>query len=408
MSTLNPNIILQRIPEVRLRLDSTGGAQIQIGSNTINCGSYCLAILDAFTAPTSLSAAVEKISIQTTGSVAWIDLTSTIVSLYKAGVLREPGPYAPELMANPAPFDKTSIQAAMLNDRARTSSYLAGISEVVRDGDVVVDVGTGTGVLAIAAAKAGAKHVYAIEAGNIGKLAQDNFKANGLTNRITLVEGWSTRIDLPEPADVLVSEIIGNEPLSENVLEVTADACMRLLKPNARLVPNRLRVFALPVEIPTDDLAGRAFSAESSHNWSSWYGFDFSPIAMIAATKYQSFSVKPEKARDWNALSDPILLADINLHTITALTIDVSVPANASASGQINGVLEYFELELGPSVRLSTHPMQADHDSCWHNLVWVLPKPLELSAGQRFSVSYKYRKGEERSQIVVIGSDGDG
>jgi predicted RNA methylase len=69
-------------------------------------------------------------------------------------------------------------------------------------------------MLAIAAACA-SSHVYAIEASGIGKLAKAIFKANGLADRITLIEGWSTQVNLPEKADVLISEIIGNEPLGE-------------------------------------------------------------------------------------------------------------------------------------------------------------------------------------------------
>ena len=105
------------------------------------------------------------------------------------------------------------MHIAMLNDRRRTASFLAAIRRVVRPGDVVVDVGTGTGVLAIAAAQAGAARVYAVEATGIGKLAEANFRANGLQDRITLVPGWSMQVTLPERADVLVSEVIGKTPL---------------------------------------------------------------------------------------------------------------------------------------------------------------------------------------------------
>ncbi|MGI9066674.1 MAG: 50S ribosomal protein L11 methyltransferase [Pyrinomonadaceae bacterium] len=347
--------------------------------------------------------ALEKIGRQVTGSLDWIDLTSTIIRLYKAGVLREEGIFAPELIAAPSGFDASPIHAAMLNDRARTASYLAGIAEVVRPGDVVVDIGTGTGILAMAAARAGAERVYAIETSSIGKLAQANFEANGLTDRITLVQGWSTRVSLPERADVLISEIIGNEPLAEKVIEVTKDARSRMLKVNSRIVPKAVKIFGLALDIPHNKLGASVFVNETLLNWRSWYGFNFDAMADAANSAYQVFTIKPQRARDWNVLSDPILLAKIDFQQFKETLIDTTTMSTATASGELTGVLVYFELELSPSVQLSTHPGRADEGNCWYSLVWVLPKPLDLSEGDRFSVSYKYRKGVERSGITVTG-----
>ncbi|MBK8725022.1 MAG: 50S ribosomal protein L11 methyltransferase [Holophagaceae bacterium] len=142
-------------------------------------------------------------------------------------------------------------QILMLEDRRRTALYIEAIRATVRPGDVVVDVGTGSGVLAVAAAQAGARHVYALEARPIADAAQAFFTGSGFGDRITLLRGQSTGLELPEKADVLVAELIGNEPLGERILEVTADAVARLLKPGARLVPSRLRILATPWTCPS-------------------------------------------------------------------------------------------------------------------------------------------------------------
>lgn len=88
----------------------------------------------------------------------------------------------------------------------------------VAPGDVVVDLGTGSGVLVVAAARAGARRVYAVEADTIADGTHAVFEANGVLDRVTPVGSRSTEITLPEPADVLVAELIGNEPLGERVL----------------------------------------------------------------------------------------------------------------------------------------------------------------------------------------------
>ena len=71
----------------------------------------------------------------------------------------------------------------MLHDDRRTGDYLAALAEAVRPGDVVLDIGTGSGVLAIAAARAGARRVYAVEASDIAEVAERVFAANGVEDR---------------------------------------------------------------------------------------------------------------------------------------------------------------------------------------------------------------------------------
>jgi precorrin-6B methylase 2 len=105
-------------------------------------------------------------------------------------------------------------------------------------------------VLAVAAAKAGVRRVYAVESSDIAEVAERVFEANGVRDTVTLVTGWSREIELPERADALVSEIIGNEPFEEEILETTLDARRRHLEPGARLIPNALTLIAKPLLIP--------------------------------------------------------------------------------------------------------------------------------------------------------------
>ena len=283
------------------------------------------------------------------------------------------------------------MHTLMLNDRVRTSAYLSALREVVRPGDIVVDIGTGTGILAIGAVRAGAKHVYAIEATEIGKTAQELFEANGVADQITLLSGWSNQITLPEKADVLVSEIIGHEPLGENVLETTIDACERLLKEEARLIPRKLKIFGLPLTIPEIELSKRTFTKERIKSWENFYEINFNPLKKMLENTSHNFFIKPQKVSDWVNIGEPLLLANIDFKTQKQAKIDNTVEGIAKVSGELNGLLVYFELELGSNTILSTHPDRADKDNHWFSSVHILSNVLNLQAGDIFNVHYRYR-----------------
>ena len=286
--------------------------------------------------------------------------------------------------------DTVLFHASMLNDRRRTSSYLASIREVVKAGDIVVDIGTGTGILAIAAVHAGAQHVYAIEEGRIARVARALFEANGIADHITLVRGWSTEVRLPQRGDVLISELIGNEPLAERVIGITKDALRRLLKPGARLVPSGLKIFGLPVTIPDTELSRRTFLPEVVQNWQSWYGMEFSPLSDVELFSNLVDFVNPYTVRVWKSLSPPVLLADVDFKTWRGFRIDETKTVTANASGQLNGLIVYFELMVGPSTLVSTHRALVGKDNHWLSPVYVFIDPLSLRTGDQFDVTYEY------------------
>src|SRR5690349_10496031 len=102
----------------------------------------------------------------------------------------------------------------MIGSSPRTEAYTEALRHAVRPGSVVVDLGTGTGIWALLACRFGARKVYAIEHSDVIEVARETAGINGLSDRIEFIQELSTRITLPEPADVLVSDVRGGLPVS--------------------------------------------------------------------------------------------------------------------------------------------------------------------------------------------------
>ena len=230
---LSPETLLQLAPGVRTRFDAAGHVLLDAPDGTIvDLGPRGYATLSLFVRPLALGEAIDRLE-REAPATDFAPTMHVLNMLIEEGALVRPGAGRGPASGWADPVE----HARMLHDDRRTGDYLAALAAAVRPGDVVLDIGTGSGVLAVAAARAGARRVYAVEASDIAEVAGRVFAANGVTDTVTLVPGWSRQIELPEPADLLVAEIIGNEPLEEEILETTLDARRRLLKPDARLDP---------------------------------------------------------------------------------------------------------------------------------------------------------------------------
>jgi precorrin-6B methylase 2 len=280
--------------------------------------------------------------------------------------------------------------ARMLHDDRRTRHYLTALSEAVGPGDVVVDIGTGSGVLAVAAARAGARHVYAIEASDIARVAERVFAINGVQDKVTLIPGWSRQIELPELADVLVAEIIGNEPLEEEILETTLDARQRLLKPDARLIPHALTLLVRPLLIPESEARQRAIGHAAIARWRGLYDIDFRPLLDAALWGPVNMPTEAEVAARWPPVGPPIPLAELHLASFEAATVGASVDLVIEPPGAVNAVAITFCASLYGGSKHTLDPWTWPTSS-WATSVWVFPDRLTVVPGRKLRVHYTRR-----------------
>ena len=141
-------------------------------------------------------------------------------------------------------YAELEVHRTMICDRVRTEGFRRAIDAVVRPGDIVLDVGAGSGILSMFAARAGAARVYAVERTTVAVLAQELAAANGLGEIIEVIHGDVLDVELPEPVDVIVSEWLGGFGIDEGMLAPVIAARDRWLKPDGAMIPQSVTAWA--------------------------------------------------------------------------------------------------------------------------------------------------------------------
>ncbi len=140
------------------------------------------------------------------------------------------------------------FHALLLGDRLRMVAFQAAIRESVRPGATVLDLGTGTGILALWALQAGASRVYGMDVNEaMLRDATERIQAAGCGDCFHPVPGLSFEVTLPERVDVIVSETLGNLVDNEGCVRILKDASRRFLAENGVLVPSRAESYLVPV-----------------------------------------------------------------------------------------------------------------------------------------------------------------
>lgn len=382
---LFPDVRYRVDREVRTRFDPDGHLLVESGGGAVvDAGPAGLLILSRFSSPAAVGEVAAELEQVIEGSGELVAAMGVVKLLVDAGALVPSVPGAARALGWADPVE----HARMLHDRRRTSDFVAAVAGAVRPGDVVLDIGTGSGVLAVAAARAGARHVYAVEATGIAEVAERVVRANQVEDRVTVVRGWSERLDLPEPADVLVAEIIGSEPFEENVLETTLDARRRLLRPRARLVPRALAVLARPLLVPDPEAGRRAFGVESVARWREWYDVDFGDLLDVAPSSPILEPCEGEIVATWSSVGPSVELVTVDLGGFDEAALRATARLVVDGPTSVNAVAVTFRAVLDGSITHELDPWRWPASS-WATAVWFLPEPIFVPADRTLRVAYE-------------------
>lgn len=266
----------------------------------------------------------------------------------------------------------------MVNDAPRNEAYEAAITAQVKPGDLVLEIGTGSGLLAMMAARAGAQVVTCEAVPWIAETARAVIAANGLSDRITVINTLSTALQvgdmLPRPADVLLSEIVASDFLSERIVPAVADARARLLRPDARILPARggVRCALAGGEL----LEKHLFTGLTS-------GFDLSVFNRLypRSVRYDARLVQPLAL---SVAADPFAFDFTGPPIPASEQVRFILPANAD--GRCAALAQWVWLDFGGGVTFENSPFVDSPASGWQPGFYLPDLPFAVSKGQGVTI----------------------
>ncbi|MGE0405378.1 MAG: 50S ribosomal protein L11 methyltransferase [Candidatus Korobacteraceae bacterium] len=265
----------------------------------------------------------------------------------------------------------------MLTDQVRVGAYRRALQKVVKPGDVVVDIGAGSGIFSLFACQAGARKVYAIEPEEVIDLARLIAKDNGYADRIEFIRDLSTRVALPEKANVIVSDMHGGLPVFTTALESLIDARRRWLAPGGAMMPLRERIWAAVVELPVKDYDRVAVWQDRR------YGVDLTAGGRFGVDTPFSATVTPEQF-----VTAPQCIATIEHLRLDSPSICGQASFTASRAGQANGFSLWFDNDLAEGVSITTAP--GEPSTVYPNQFVPWSQPVSLNAGDSIHAEIRF------------------
>lgn len=299
------------------------------------------------------------------------------------------------------------IHEEMLKDEVRTLTYRNSMyhNKHLFVGKTVMDIGCGTGILSMFAAKAGAARVIAIECSNIVDYARKIIQDNKLDHIITIVKGKVEEVCLPEDVDgvdIIISEWMGYCLFYESMLDTVLYARDKWLKPGGLLFPDRCSLFLTAIE-------DRQYKDEKINWWDDVYGFDMSSIRKVAISEPLVDVVDPKQV-----VTNACLVKEVDLYQVKKSDLEFSAPFNLQVrrNDYIQALVTFFNVEFTKChkrIGFSTAP-EAPYTH-WKQTVFYFEDYMTVKKGEEiygtFTMKPNPRNARDLDFVIEIDFKGE-
>jgi tetratricopeptide (TPR) repeat protein len=269
----------------------------------------------------------------------------------------------------------------MVNDEERNQAYDLALRRAVKPGDLVLEIGTGSGLVAMMAARAGAGRVVTCEVLPLmADIAREVVAKNGLAERITVITQKSTQLkvgrDIPDKADVFVSELINIGMLAPNMIPVLQHARENLVKPGGKIIPAAAIVYGALIEAP--QLARVNPVRQVS-------GFDLSPLDKLRSPGYAQIDMAADLIRQ---LSQPFRALDFDFRQNMPERDAKLLQVTATSAGLVHGIAFWFDLVMDEEIVYSS--ASTTRTNHWKQAADFFAQPVAVQPGDRLTIIAAY------------------
>ena len=288
------------------------------------------------------------------------------------------------------------IHEEMLKDKVRTGAYQKAIlenSELFKD-KIVLDIGSGTGILSFFAAQAGAKHVYGIEYADIADYSLEIIKKNKMEEKITIIKSKVEEAELPvEKVDIILSEWMGYFLLYESMLDCVLFARDKWLKKDGIMFPDRAQMFLAGLE-------DKNYKHRKINSWNNIYGFNMSCIKQVAIAEPLIDSCNEDYL-----ISTKCKIFDIDLYKVKKEELDFmsGYKITFTEDDCFNGLVSWFNVyfnKVNKKVVLSTGPL--DEPTHWKQTVFYIEDDIQVKKGDTLWGNIAVIKDQKNFRFINI------
>lgn len=293
------------------------------------------------------------------------------------------------------------IHEEMLKDEVRTLTYRNSMwhNKHLFKNKIVLDVGCGTGILSMFAAKAGAAHVYGVDMSGIVESAKKIVETNGLGDKVTIIRGKVEDIKLPcEKVDIIISEWMGYCLFYESMLDTVLYARDKWLAPTGLMFPDKATLYVTAIE-------DRQYKDDKINWWDDVYGFDMSCIRSNALQEPLVDVVDRNQV-----VSNSCLLKEIDIQTCTKDDIPFDSPFHLTLkrNDYVQALVTFFNIEFTKChkrVGFSTAP-EAPYTH-WKQTVFYLEDYITCKKGEEMFGVFRMKPNDRNKRDLDFEIDVD-